>query len=168
MVKTHVRPKLKIPRSKSEWVWDMIGFSCYIGSIVLLIFVWNSLPAEVPAHYNALGEVDRWGSKWELIILPGIGAFIILLMQMFEKYPEIHNYPERLNESNAVQFYLLSRKLVNQLKNISLIIFAAIVFELVSIALGWGNGFVAWFLPVAIATVFIPIIIGLMKQRKIQ
>ncbi|AZV40910.1 hypothetical protein BAOM_0199 [Peribacillus asahii] len=37
----------------------------------------GTLPEEVLAHYNALGEVDRWGSKWELLILPGVGAFII-------------------------------------------------------------------------------------------
>ena len=69
------RPKINIPKTKSEWIWDTIGFLFYLGSILLLIFVWNKLPSEVPAHYNALGEVDRWGSKWELLILPSIGAF---------------------------------------------------------------------------------------------
>ena len=32
-----------------------------------LAVIWNSLPAEVPMHYNAKGEIDRYGSKDELI-----------------------------------------------------------------------------------------------------
>lgn len=47
--------------------WIPYFFNYYLGT----------LPEEVLAHYNALGEVDRWGSKWELLILPGVGAFII-------------------------------------------------------------------------------------------
>ena len=47
------------------------------------------------------GEVDRMGSKFELILLPGIGLFMIFFIQFFERHPELHNYPQRLNESNA-------------------------------------------------------------------
>ena len=32
------------------------------------------LPDSIPAHYNAAGVVDRWGSKYEILIFP---AFII-------------------------------------------------------------------------------------------
>ena len=161
------RPKLKIPRTKSEWIWDLIGYSFYFSSIILLVIVWSRLPQEVPAHYNALGEVDRWGSKWELIILPFIGAFIGIMMQVFEKFPEWHNYPKRFNESNAAKFYSHSRKLMNQIKNICFIIFALILFESVSIALEWRSSTDTWFLPVAFISVFIPIGVGLYKQKKI-
>ncbi|OES43887.1 DUF1648 domain-containing protein [Domibacillus iocasae] len=127
------RPKRNISKSRSEWVWDIIGFSFYISSVVFLLIIWDQLPDKVPGHYNALGEVDRWGAKTELLLLPGIGAFIIILMQVLEKFPKMHNYPERFNESNAEQFYLHSRKLVNQLKNICLLLFSVVLFESVSI-----------------------------------
>ncbi len=52
-------------------------------------------------------------SKWKLLNLPGIGLFIILLMKILENHPESHNYPNRFNETNAKQFYLLSRKMIN-------------------------------------------------------
>src|SRR5699024_10167296 len=110
--------------TKSEWIWDVIGYTFYLGSILFLIIMWNKIPAEVPGHYNALGEVDRWGSKWELLILPGTGLFLLLSMQSLEFFPEVHNYPKRFKPSNAKQFYLTSRKLINHLKNSCLIIFA--------------------------------------------
>ncbi|MAO48301.1 MAG: hypothetical protein CL527_06235 [Aequorivita sp.] len=36
---------------------------------IFLWYVWNSLPPEVPLHWNISGEVDRYGSKNELIWL---------------------------------------------------------------------------------------------------
>lgn len=162
------KPKIKISKTKSEWIWDIIGYSFYLVSLIFLISNWDRLPDEVPAHFNALGEVDRWGSKMELFILPIIGVFIALLMQVIEKFPESHNYPDRLNKENAIEFYLVSRKLINQLKNISLIIFALILIESISIALGRDNGFGVWFLPIVILSVLIPIILGIIKQRKIR
>ncbi|TCT19327.1 uncharacterized protein DUF1648 [Melghiribacillus thermohalophilus] len=168
MTESWKRPKLQLPKTKSEWIGDIIGYSIYVGSILFLILVWNRLPDEVPGHYNALGEVDRWGSKWELLVLPGSGAFIALLMQILEKFPEVHNYPKRLNESNAKQFYLLSRKLMNQLKNVCLILFSLVLMESIFIALGKEIGFGIWFLPITIMGTGIPIILALIRQRNIQ
>jgi uncharacterized membrane protein len=162
------RPKIKLAKTKVEWLWDVIGYSINIGSMIFLVCNWSKLPEKVPAHYNALGEVDRWGSKMELLILPVIAAFLAVFMQVVEKFPETHNYPERLNEENAEEFYLLSRKMINGSKNIFLLIFSLVLFESVSIALGWWNGFGAWFMPVMLLSVFIPIIAGIMKQKKIR
>ena len=162
------RPKLQLAKSKSEWVWDIIGYGVYLASIVFLIYVWNTLPNEVPAHYNASGEVDRWGSKYELLILPIIGALMAVLMQFIEKFPELHNYPERLNANNVKEFYLLSRKMANSIKNITLFIFALMLVQSISIALEWGNPLGKWLLPIIVISVLIPIVLGIINQRKIK
>ncbi|WP_409975166.1 DUF1648 domain-containing protein [Bacillus sp. Bva_UNVM-123] len=64
----YYRPILKIRKSKSEWVWDMIGGGLFIGAIVYLVISWSLIPEQVPGHYNGAGEVNRWGSKYELFI----------------------------------------------------------------------------------------------------
>ena len=165
---TKKRPKLNIPKTKSEWVWDILGYSCYVGSIILLIIVWGKLPDKAPAHINGAGEVTRWGSKWVLAIIPTIGLFSGLFMQAFEYYPEIYNYPKRFNESNAKQFYLNGRKMINQMKNIMLSISSLMLLEMTLIALDWHNGFGKWFLPLIISAIFIPMIIGMIRQSKIK
>ncbi|WP_211653475.1 DUF1648 domain-containing protein [Planococcus alpniumensis] len=162
------RPKIKIPRTKSEWIWDVIGFTFYFGSLIFLMVIYNLLPEEVPVHYNAFGEVDRWGTKGELFVLPAVGAFIIIFLQLLEKFPQSHNYPERLNKTNAKEFYLHSRKLMNQFKNISLIILASILVESIFVAKAWSNGFGAWFLPLVVLIGLTPIVIGIIKQKKIN
>ena len=115
IVNSWKRPKINIPKQKVNGLEILLDIHCSLGQSFLII-IWGELPEEVPAHYNAYGVVDRWGSKWELLQLPGVGAFILLLIQTLEKFPEVHNYPQRLNESNAEQFYLNSRKMLNQLK----------------------------------------------------
>jgi uncharacterized membrane protein len=36
---------------------------------VYLAIIWNTLPEEVPTHWNYKGEVDKWGDKYSLIAL---------------------------------------------------------------------------------------------------
>lgn len=165
------RPKLDIPKTKGEKIWDLFGYSIYFGTIIFIILVWGSLPDKVPAHFNFAGEVDRWGSKWELIIFPFIGVFLLLFMQFIEKVPETYNYPKRFNESNAAQFYLQSRKMMNQLKNIMLIIFALITIESILIAkFSWTSTgkFGYWQIIAILLGVGIPIVKGVIDQKKIK
>ncbi|MRR42733.1 DUF1648 domain-containing protein, partial [Bacillus anthracis] len=82
--------------------------------------------------------------------------------------PEVHNYPKRFKESNAKQFYVNSRKSLNQLKNVCLLIFAFSQVETISIALDWSGGFGKLFLPILLIGTAIPIIIGIIRQRKIS
>jgi hypothetical protein len=94
------------------WSW----LCKFFGNTHFLIAIWKELSSAIPAHFNAAGEITRWGSKRELLILPVMGMFMTLFTQILEKYPESHNYPTRFNESNAAQFYLHSRKMVNRIK----------------------------------------------------
>lgn len=162
------RPKLNIPITLGERIWNIVGYASYLSSVFLLIYVWDRLPDQVPAHFNALGEVDRWGSKWMLSLLPLIGLILFIMMRLLEKYPHVHNYPERLNHSNASAFYLNSRKLINQIKNISLLFFAILLFESIAIAMGWSGGLGKWFLPLMIFGLGAPIVVALLRQRKIK
>lgn len=47
---------------------------------VYLAYVWNQLPAQVPMHYNIEGEIDRYGNKSELILIPIMTSLLIYLI----------------------------------------------------------------------------------------
>ena len=70
------KPVLDIPKTLFEKTLDIVTAILYLAGIIYTIIIWNQLPDQVPAHYNGAGEVDRWGSKWELIILPVIAALV--------------------------------------------------------------------------------------------
>ena len=37
---------------------------------IYLTYVWNQLPKKVPIHWNFKGEIDKYGDKIELILIP--------------------------------------------------------------------------------------------------
>ncbi len=37
---------------------------------IYLAYVWNDLPDKVPLHWNISGEIDKYGNKAELILIP--------------------------------------------------------------------------------------------------
>ena len=37
---------------------------------IYLTYVWNNLPTKVPLHWNFKGEIDRYGDKIELLLIP--------------------------------------------------------------------------------------------------
>lgn len=48
----------------------------FIAALVAVFFA----PEKVPMHHNIAGEVDRWGSRWELFIYPLMPLFARLVM----------------------------------------------------------------------------------------
>lgn len=162
------RPILKLPKTTAERIWNLVGGLFFISSIIYPIVVWGSLPDEIPGHFNEMGKVDRYGSKIELLILPFIGFFLWGIMDLLERNPHMHNYPARLNESNVEAFYLSSRKMLNVLKNICLLLFSIISFQTVRIALGEAESLGVWFLPIVIVAIVAPIVAVIIKQRNIK
>lgn len=64
-------------------------------SIVALTF----LPDLIPAHYNIKNEIDRWGSKYEILIIPIItillGKSLLFMRKWFKKYEVKRNNNEK-------------------------------------------------------------------------
>ncbi|WP_107924069.1 DUF1648 domain-containing protein [Lysinibacillus parviboronicapiens] len=162
------RPILKLPKTKYEKMWDYIGGGVFVASILYIVIMWGQIPDEIPAHFNGAGEVNRWGSKIELLILPFMGIFLWVLMGLLEKAPHMHNYPARLNDSNVEAFYLNSRKILNEVKNFCLILFAFISCVMVLIALEKVETLGWWFLPFVLIGTALPIVKGLINSSKIK
>ena len=47
---------------------------------IYLAYIWNQLPEKVPMHWNIKGEVDRYGEKIELIIIPILLPLLIYII----------------------------------------------------------------------------------------
>lgn len=54
---------------------------------IYLAYIWNEIPSEVPMHWNIKGEIDRYGSKTELIFV--IIMLPVLVYVLFTVIPII-------------------------------------------------------------------------------
>lgn len=78
-----------------------------IAPAVYLAIIWNSVPATVPLHANLNGEVDRYGSKTELItviaILTAVNVLVYLLL------PQVYKIdPKRYAAENKNRLYRIA------------------------------------------------------------
>lgn len=74
---------------------------------VYLAFIWNNLPKQIPMHWNASGEIDRFGNKKELIfmllMLNGIGYFLFLILPAIDPKG---NLQKMGNKFTQIRYYL--------------------------------------------------------------
>ena len=147
------KPVLDIPKTLLEKTLDGITGIIYLVGIIYTVVVWNQLPDQIPAHYNGLGEVDRWGSKWELIILPVIAALLAVFMTFLEKHPEWHNYM-KLKENNIEFQYKNSRLMMNVLKNECVLLFTFLTYKTEQIAMGNTDTIGTAVLPIFLVVIF--------------
>lgn len=47
---------------------------------IYLAYIWNQLPERVPMHWNIKGEIDRYGEKMELIIIPILLPLLVYII----------------------------------------------------------------------------------------
>ena len=76
---------------------DAVLYLIMITPFAYLFLVWEKLPLKIPMHWNYKGEIDRFGSKEELIIL--IFLLPILTYLVFTFAPKID--PKQKIKTNA-------------------------------------------------------------------
>lgn len=103
--------------------WWLIGIIILIWIFTFAIF--GRLPDKIPMHWNISGQVDRFGSKNEIFILPSTITIIYFVMLFI---PPID--PKRANYGKFAEAYRIVRAVV-------VIIFMAVYFASTYSALGY-------------------------------
>ena len=82
---------------KNKKLFYVLMFLPLVASLIALQF----LPNVIPAHYNIDNVVDRWGSKYEILILPvliiGFGIFSLVMGKVAQKQEPLGNNNEKSN-----------------------------------------------------------------------
>lgn len=60
--------KIQIKHTITDRILEALSLMLTIGTTLYLAAGWDSFPDRIPAHYNAAGEIDRWGTKGEIFI----------------------------------------------------------------------------------------------------
>ena len=117
---------IKIERNALDILESIVSILSIVGVAAYLLLAWNQIPDQIPGHYNALGEVNRWGSKSELIILPIISVVIYGMITLIERFPQIWNTGVKITEENRTVVYRLLKSLIAVVKMFVLLMFASL------------------------------------------
>ena len=73
---------------------ELIPIGIILLTLITAIYIYPLLPAQVPIHWNAAGEVDDYGSRlFHVLMFPGIILFIYAL---FEIIPRIEVFRKNI------------------------------------------------------------------------
>ena len=148
-------------------VWDNILEVCcwilVIGIPVYLMIAWKNIPSEIPMHYDALGNVDRWGDKSELIILPIMTFLMCSFLSVIEFFPQMWNTGIKITEENKERAYRILKSMIKTLK---LIVITDFSFMTVNSLM--GKDLPLWFGPVFVALVFGDLVFWLIKLVRVK
>ncbi|MBL8027417.1 MAG: DUF1648 domain-containing protein [Fibrobacteres bacterium] len=96
-----------------------------LSQIITAIFLYGSLPDVVPIHWNIRGEIDNYGDKAAIFLLPFVSLFIFIVMSLASNFdPKFKSQ----SESARNKFVLIKFAIVLLLTTI----FANTIFSMMS------------------------------------
>ncbi len=130
------RPVIQLSNSPLDWLGEflaLLGILLMVGAIARY---YPQLPATIPTHFNAAGEIDGWGGKHTLFMMPALGIFLLYLpMTILQRFPHIYNYMWPITEENARVQYQMARTFMIWLKVETVWLFTLISWETIQLAL---------------------------------
>lgn len=125
-------PRHQVTNPMKEGLYRIIPLAAVILGFVLVAANYQSLPEEIPMHFNARGEVDSYGNKLMLWGLPVINfALFYFLSKISQSGFKWFNYPVPITEANAAVQHKIALELVALMRAITCLMLAYLVFALV-------------------------------------
>lgn len=150
-----------LKRSKYDIIINFICLLLLLGVVAYLAVNWNSIPDKIPGHYNAMGEVDRWGNKGELLVLLIIGWVIYIGITILEHFPQVWNTGVTVTEENKARIYSILKNMIGIVK---LLVVGTFVFLAINSAL--AKSLPIWFLPIFLGLMFGSIIFFIVRLTR--
>lgn len=130
----------------------------FIAMWVHIILVWGDLPDRIPTHYNFAGEVDGWGSKASILLLPVIGTVMLPLLIAVEFFPQSWNTGVQVTPLNQVFVYRTTKSML-----VTLELTLLLTFVIINVFTVRATSVPIWLLPVTMLLDLAPVAFFLIR-----
>jgi uncharacterized membrane protein len=155
------RPKIRIWLTLFDLIIEIAGLVAVLAIWILLLATYSRLPDVIPIHFNSLGQVDNFGEKSEIFMIPAIATVLFVGMTILSRFPHVFNYPVKITENNAFMQYRNAARMIRCLNLSIVLVFEYIVLHTV---LNTGKSIGIWFAPFSLALIFVPVIYFMVKS----
>lgn len=107
---------MKIKRKKFDIILNILCWIILASTMLFLIITWSKIPDTIPMHYDSAGNIDRFGSKLEILVLPIIILIVYTFITIIEKFPEAWNTGVKVTEENKERVYSTLLHLISTIK----------------------------------------------------
>lgn len=84
-----------------------------VASAIVAIYFYGSLPDTIPTHMDINGNIDGYGNKATVFIIPMILFPTAITLWWLKRYPKLFNYPVKITAENEDIQYSMARTFVS-------------------------------------------------------
>lgn len=150
--KPEPRPKIKIKLTHWDYILEATSLWLWVATLLYTWISYQNLPESIPSHYNIKGEVDDYGNKAIIFVLPAISMVLFVLLTVLGFFPHIFNYPVSITQANALRQYSLATKALRVLKISLTATFALILWKV-------ANPGTSFFPPILVAPIILALVL---------
>lgn len=151
------RPILNIPLTRTDQILEILGFLGIISLWLLTAFVYPRLPEAIPTHFNFKGEVDNYGDRNMVWLIPGVAVALFTLLTILNRHPYQFNYFVKITKENALLQYTFASRMIRTLKLSLIIIFNLLQWGLLKAAQDSTPHLNKLFLPLTVILILAPL-----------
>jgi len=141
------RPRIKIEPDLFDKIIEGIGILGLLLLIGLPFFYYTKLPDIIPIHYGLNGKPDQFADNRMIWIIPIVETIIYIGLSIFNRYPDIFNYPKKITEENAERLYRFASKMIRVINTEVVLVFSYLTYAIIQTALGNQIGLGSYFIP---------------------
>ena len=127
------------PATRYQRIAGILAPVILLGSIAAILILWHKLPEQIPTHYNASGEIDGYGGRGVLLLMPIIGLVMDLVLALVGRLPQSWNTGVRVTVLNRTKVYRLVRDLMADLRLSTALLFGGFGLYLASLPERFGG-----------------------------
>lgn len=154
---------MKFEKGKFNIILNVLCLIILVSTILFLTVTWSKIPDKVPMHYDSVGNIDRWGSKLEILILPVITWIMYGFMTIIEKFPQAWNTGVKVTEENKERVYCTLIHLISTIKFIIVCVFAYLTIQI-----AFPFELSAWFTPIFLLAIFGDLLYWIWKLYRVK
>lgn len=112
-------------------VFSFISLAALIGTWIVALTAYGSLPETIPSHFNLNGEIDGYSNKVTIFLLPGIATITVLFLLLITN--SNNPFIQKLRKPGKYQVQLSPVAQIRVLSSTTLL--TALLFLLIEITL---------------------------------
>lgn len=136
---------MKIPRNRIDIAIEVLCLVILAGVTIYVLAGWSFFPDQIPMHYNAAGEIDRWGSKGEIFFPLAVTWILYLFITLLSRHPAMWNTGVSVTPENSARVYRILKYMIGTLK-----LAMVAVLSYLTVNTSTGGPLPGWFLPVTL------------------
>lgn len=168
MINDNKRLKLHMKESYLEIIFNLTAIASIVATVIYSKVMWSKIPSIVPTHFNSLGQVNGYGSKDTLLILPIISIVFFVAINLLAKFPHVFNYTIKITEENAKRQYRNARLLLRVLLAEISILFLYIQWSSIKGAMTSSAGLGVLFTPLYMIIVIATLVYFITRMNKLK